>query len=1620
MKRSLCAVALALAGSPLCAADVDVYVKNENGIGLQSVSVAAIHFSSNGPDSLLTKIALTDASGLARFSAASSNALADNTDFEILATTQGYLPSLRDQLNSPSHVHLVAAPGVSTPTITLSSAGVSGVGEVDVDVRATTSTLVFASIVPNGGSGGDAVAFGAALTAGPGAGAGMAQVRICNVPFTEANVFSINVYDPVKNRSAGRMLDQEISSFQPSYYYAGASGLDLTGSNAMPVSRAVNQAQQDGSAGGLSVDGVVMDTNSISGIPHIGISYQGRYVVHGSTHNDFRWAHTDENGRFQLFSLRAGVTYYAQVYGGCDWRRSICFQGITSPGQQVAAVGAAPQLGADFLYPSTSTVLTKTIQLLQAPGGSGQVAVYVKDSNGNPIPQAWVNLGPDNMHWRTGGSCAGPAGANPGLATANSQATTGYALLSGLPSGNYMIQVWTQFDNSKAARFNDGPDARPCWQTQSCQCGTDDLRVSIDTTSSTTADVFVFDSSGTSLAVNLSSLTIRVPVQVNASGQVKGTLTFPSGGIDLSADPVTITLQSNCQGGGPCPSGGYAYFNAASTGPTIDYSISLSSGFRYFLNVTSNYWGVTGQHGSRMVDLSSSPVATVRMNFARAGRLQGRLYKPDGSVFQPSYGQNGSWAWMQVEGLTVEGGNGAQVNQDGSFSIGGLVPGTYALRPDGNGTGYSYARSQKSVTAEIAALTDTYQDYALINGVPIRIDLTTANASAIAFPNCALFDQDNCPPENFRSVLLPAGSPLDQDVIGKLMFNDDRAVLSFHYVTNPQFARRCSGEMSSPGFCVNRVPSPSLYDAYLLRQGEFDKRGIANVRPYFVILHSTRNVVVSESLSTTPHFWSGSTVNVRPINLTPTPSLAGGAVGAVKGTVTGASIIRSADFAALAGDMENITKLLPTTLLYDANGVMKAAGVSVPDPVCFGQPLTRGATTQEIDAWFDQAIAQGDFTFFGQILSGCGNMGYEIRGLSTGTYTAITTTPNYPPCQTTIQLLAAGATVQSDVNLDVCAGSGGTISGVVRSTSGVVLPNAAVSIEAENYKLRATATNTGGLYSFAGLPVGSFKVRVSASGYAPGRALVSVTGAGSYTSDFSLPTGGASIAGTVYAAKVPFVQVQSGAQILAYDDTVNIANPAIELPIYKTVTSSVGFYRLDGLTVGDVYKVFVRVPGKYVASQSTVTVSGTLSGLDFTLQNKPLDIVVHGRPVASNYEFTIANPKDFKSGQAWVGASPFVLGTSTDVSNDFQELPDNKLLLAYPLSRLTAGVDYTLRIRAVALSGQTISKDVSFGTARRASSLESIDDALLGDDSDAGAGRRSNQALLDASGDNPSAVSIPAGAMIPVSSAAIPSASFTQLDVSASTIAASAGGASAFASGVYQLTFSSLNYTSKGFDLTLAYDKSDASIADLALYHYDDAKAAWELVPGLQTIDPVKGTITSKRVKSLASVLGLRNGHPMLARSDGRSFSPSALAPLAASDSGSFAVLRPSLVGSQVYSGDKLRVFNFPNPFNLASKTLSLSHGTATTTSLTTTGTIIKYELPSGISGHVVIRIYNLAAELVRELDEGDRTGGTYNYTVWDGRNFNGNEVANGVYYGVLSVPGTKAKDGRFTMAVVK
>jgi hypothetical protein len=131
-----------------------------------------------------------------------------------------------------------------------------------------------------------------------------------------------------------------------------------------------------------------------------------------------------------------------------------------------------------------------------------------------------------------------------------------------------------------------------------------------------------------------------------------------------------------------------------------------------------------------------------------------------------------------------------------------------------------------------------------------------------------------------------------------------------------------------------------------------------------------------------------------------------------------------------------------------------------------------------------------------------------------------------------------------------------------------------------------------------------------------------------------------------------------------------------------------------------------------------------------------------------------------------------------------------------------------------------------------------------------------------------------------------------------------------------------------------------------------------------------------------------------------------------------FTVLNSSMttLAGGAYAGE-LTVMNFPNPFNLKTKTLTLQDPGSASASQTIEGTMIKVSAPAGIGGALEIGIYSVTGERVRTIS-GSITAGSHNYIEWDGKNDGGQKVASGAYFARMTISGGNEKF--FKMAVLK
>ncbi|HBW21759.1 MAG: hypothetical protein A2X28_02925 [Elusimicrobia bacterium GWA2_56_46] len=1596
-----------------------VYIKDQAGNPVSSVTVAAIEFGMNGP-STYTQVGLTGSNGSAVLT------LENNKGFNLYYSSHGYSPSISDQFNNPAYDpnRYVYTTGTSEyySTFTVTS-GLTGVGRiVQPFIGATADKVLFGGVynMLSQQQGASGIVY---------TGAGAGTLVVDNVPFALANTYNVGIYDPEQNKGIGRNVMSDLGD--GSSQYPGSQTISYAALNfnqSVPPARVENSAQSGSGSSGASVEGMLVSTGGVA-ISHMGLGIKACIGTQWNT-----WANSDENGRFQLYGLTLGVTYYVQAMGGCTWTQNgpgACYAPYSSPGYNAQDVCAADTsaltvASKDIVYVSSDAVYHR-IELDEMLESTGVIKVCVKSSSGLSIPNANVNVNPDSSPWpKVGTGCQTHNDfavyfSSPGFSnkTVNTGAT-GCADLTGLPSGNYMINVWTPFSNSGTgpAPYNGNGDGFTAfgvdtvnadWVQAHCYgTGVNDYRIAVDT--NTAQSLHIYDSSGVFVldgdGVALSSITYIVSAGGNTSGVVKGTLKFP-GVTDLTDTPIMITLYPNCGTTG-CPAGVSGNFTAVggTAADSYPYTINVSSGFSYYMNVLSRGWGrVQRGGGDNSVHMESTGTVTIDMEFARAGAISGTVYKPDGTVFTPA---NNQWIWVSAG--TNNGWTGSQLQKDGTFSMTDALPGVnrISISASGDGSTFNYAVPSPAPTVTVVAGSTATVNLNLVNSNYVGIAFNLAWA-----PDKSIVLSESDALLGFKVIPLPAGSVIKSETITKMLVGGDEgynSTMRYSPVTGAE-GGPCGNNWPG-GFCAASIPSPTVYDFYLVHSGDFGKstNTVSDTPyPHFTLVSSSRNVIIDDAhaIASVRPAYSMSTASGVLVNLTPPSDLSGRGNATLFGAVSAANFFRNSDYDATGGDFDKFTKYLPVVSLYDANGAFKAAGIVIPSPQFIAQH----------DKEFDLAFAQG-YPAFKNLLDSAGTFGYQIRSLAPVTcYTAVLTTPNYPPYQSRICTGVAGSTTTMSVNLDTAVGAGATLQGVVRDTNSVVLANADVALSGEGIDPRTVVSNSSGAYKFEGLPAGDVRIKVSISGYASGEAEKELSGSSVYTQNFALSAAAGSISGTVYSQKMPFAKVQPGALIYAYNDTYNGNNPALPLPLLKTITGSDGTYSLSGLVAGDTYKVFLKVKGKYTLNQSVTATGGVLPGIDFTMLTKPLDIELFGRLGENAYEFTVLNPQDFKEGSAKWSAAPYNAGAATELN--LEKLSSGELRGSIPLSQLAAGITYVLHGNATSYSGKTVDKELLFGRSYKGNADQHIDDFIIGDDSDDGMGRKSNEAPMDKSGGDSSSLVFPAGAMQPVSTAAIPSCTFSGTDKGDASVSAKvdALGAGAFAGNLYTVSLSSVAPNEdKGFDLTLAYDKATADLNDLAVASYNSATAKWEDVPAVATINPVKGTVKVK-LKQLASVLAAKRGSAPMGVFNGREYVVRPQTSGTGVLSGTFAVIKPSVAGA-AYTGSKLKVFNFPNPFNLKSKTVTSNFGA---TVADTGGTTIHVEVPAANGGAGHVRIYTLAGELVKDISVNFEAA-KHNYVNWDGRNKNGKQVANGVYYGVVELAGKSPnlKDATFKMAVIK
>lgn len=118
-------------------------------------------------------------------------------------------------------------------------------------------------------------------------------------------------------------------------------------------------------------------------------------------------------------------------------------------------------------------------------------------------------------------------------------------------------------------------------------------------------------------------------------------------------------------------------------------------------------------------------------------------------------------------------------------------------------------------------------------------------------------------------------------------------------------------------------------------------------------------------------------------------------------------------------------------------------------------------------------------------------------------------------------------------------------------------------------------------------------------------------------------------------------------------------------------------------------------------------------------------------------------------------------------------------------------------------------------------------------------------------------------------------------------------------------------------------------------------------------------------------------------------------------------------IGGAAHAGE-LEAYNFPNPFDLQIKSVTTIHGGGVQS---VRGTMVRVGVPAGLSGQGRLRIFDATGRQIRSIDMGQFASGQSYYQGWDGRNDSGQDVASGLYIGLVEIGSARRS---FKMAVIK
>lgn len=1508
--------------------------------------------------------------------------------YKLIFTSEKKVPTMKDQINNPyilSYIftNLSLLMDTTIPPLKLSTPWDFKAGTLCVKVSTTSApleTMLTAELRHKISQ--EQVAFDIDVSTYEET-AGWFNFYIHNVPPAPANTYELFLNKAGSGEGADVVITQEIFDSVTSTqtvelgYYSGTR----------------SEAQTTINFANVAFEGFVTDTSSK---PIANCLVEVREATN-TFNNNWTKTLTDSSGKFVVFNDSILINKYYQI--------------------QVSKLGYKSKFDrpfgatAGYYYQGQRIVLPK----YELPIATGIIRGCVLISS-KPLPSAEVNLETEtDSRWMGPYIVSSIMEGNGSFRTFSN--ADGSFEFNGVAPGNYNLRINDPvFYNSGDTKYWHGENSDP-WNynyiynygddqkssTTVASRAMDDRRIVV--TTDTNHPTRVYDADGIQVGTDNFTIPINIEITISTNAVITGKLLFPDSSVPDMSKFKIVAHPIDSQTGEWLEWEGNAISYSASTqtitasaGQAV-YSIYATTGV-YQVEIKSNLWAPLEMFNAQAVLEAVNSVWTLPdISMVKCGKLQGKIKLPDGRYFQASSGSNGSKnARIEVKGIDFPYFAETELQDWSSdpttFSFDALPPGKYSLwieikkYPQSGGNGELLYPVMSISDVRISLEQTTFVEASMKEGVlcePLA-PLPPENPEVI-------YSRSASGMSMYILIGFPADITVKGSLINSLMTNQGKA--DDLYIPQLEYDYNTKSWKSSQIF-------PGKFNFYMIYVRIFSPEGMpfqggpmGNSDEYVTIIGKAENVEIkSDTLA------PGSTFQIKMGAGTMGP-------GILTGRVKGTKFLMAEDSEKIKGNVMALSKYTPTIMLYDMDGNFKGYSSVVPSN-------DAAAVSQWTIAFMTGDIIKINSMVNSDAPALTSPVHYYIDNLPLGKYVMVCESKYYPPVTKLITVSTGTSTVEIDLDKDAPAGM--TLSGTVTDENDVPLSGANVVL-AHRMVTKKVLTDANGKFSVLGLPQGTYRIDVTKTGYATGGEKISL-GSGSGSVTIKIKTANAKISGTVFVREGGWSKqsVYTGAKIAAYNETENTTNPGKYLPSLATKTENDGTYVIPDLLLNSTYYVYAFVPERPVYYKRVFVNSAAMTDINFDIQpsTPALRITMKRTENPYMFKFIIDSPRPliappecyYSPGRTYNNLKKVRALPTLGAKNSYVlivEIPEN-------------GTDeyYTLQIKGQYGMKEYMTEEINFSQKFLAKARKQVAEELA----------EGGSILIDDERADNTEVTLDPGTVTSTEMSDMPVGGFlsalpnfkmskTGRDISALMDSALSNIA---ASEVYEIGLDNAQ-VNKSFDVTVNYDRkkvSESELDELQVYRYNDSTQKWEQMPGVTAVDPLTGTV-SVEADTLQSSNG-QNPAPKAVIKNGVFAINKAVS---TSQTGAFAVFKQDPNTAKQFTGNDFAIYNFPNPFNLKAKNVTLADVNSAAAQ-TVTGTMIKYSLPSDKTGRIKFFIYNLAGELVRELDEGSKTGGYYYYTEWDGKNDNSEECASGVYFLIAKSDGRKLNSKPLKMAILK